>query len=119
MQTPAAPIRVPSDIADDIELLVQAIRDAAEREGQAASEAVRVVRPQTKGMVVGGEAVLLLLVGTGFSWLTKKWFDTLVWPELEKRLKKPTRDALDFLFDSLNWKDPDQKAQDLPADRPG
>jgi len=110
METPAKPIRIPSDLADDIELLVRAIKDAAESEGQAAEDAVRLVRPQTKGMVVGADAVLFLIVGTGFSWLTKKWFDALVWPELEKRLKKPTKDALDFLFDSLNWKDPDQKA---------
>ena len=119
MQTPATPIRVPPDIAEDIELLVQAIKDAAEGEGQAADDAVRTVRPQTRGMVVGGEAVLLLVIGTGLSWCTKKWFETLVWPELEKRLRKPTKEALDFLFDSLNWKDPDQKAQDQPADRPG
>lgn len=107
MQAQAAPVRVPTELAGDVEQIVKLIKDAAERDGKVEADAVKIVRPQTKGMVFGGAEVVFLLAGSGVTWFTKKWFETCVWPELEKRMRAPTKEALDFLFNSLGWDDPD------------
>jgi hypothetical protein len=101
MEIQSTTIRVPSDLAQDVEEIVDAIKDAAEKEDQVADEVVKLARPRSKEMVLGGIDVLFLVVGTGATWFTKKWFDTFVWPELETRIRKPSTQAIDFVLKSL------------------
>jgi hypothetical protein len=101
MQSGSKSSVVPNDIAADVEEIVNVIRSAAEQHGQQADDAVRIVRPLGKEMVPGAIETVILIFGTGTTWFTKKWFDTFVWPEIEKRVRRPSQKAVDFFFGKI------------------
>jgi hypothetical protein len=89
---------VPADIAHDVDEIVSAIRAAAEQQGHSADDAVRILRPQGKGMLPGVAETLILVVGASTTWFGKKWLDTFVWPKIADLIKKPSDQAVDFVL---------------------
>jgi hypothetical protein len=88
---------VPADIAQEVDEIVNAIRAAAEQQGHSADEAIRVLRPQGRGMLPGGAEALILVVGAA-TWFSKKWIDTFVWPKIADGIRKPSEKAVDFVL---------------------
>jgi hypothetical protein len=90
---------VPAEIAGDVEDIVDAIKTVAEQQGKPWDSEIRVVRPQGKQMIPGAmETLFLICSTTGATWFTRKWIDAFVWPEIEKRIRKPSQKAVEFVF---------------------
>jgi hypothetical protein len=101
MQVESKSAVVPADISADVEEIVKAIKSAAEQQGQSADDAIRIVRPQGRGMVPGGLETVILIVGSGATWFTKKWIDAFVWPRIAEVVKKPSEQAIDFVLSRI------------------
>jgi hypothetical protein len=89
---------VPADIARNVDEIVNAIRAAAEQQGHPADDAIRILRPEGKGMLPGVGETLILVVGASTTWFSKKWLDTFVWPKIADRIRKPSEQAVDFVL---------------------
>jgi len=92
---------VPADIARDVDELVNAIRAVAEQQGHSADDAIRILRPQGRGMIPGTVEALILVVGASTTWFSKKWIDTFVWPKIADRIRKPSERAVDFVLSRI------------------
>jgi len=94
---------VPADIAQDVDAIVNVIRAEAEQQGHSADDAIRILRPQGKGMLPlpGVTETLILVVGGGTAWFGKKWIDTFVWPKIAERIRKPSEQAVDFVLSRI------------------
>jgi hypothetical protein len=92
---------VPANITADVEEIVKTIKSAAEQQGRATGDAIRIVRPQGRGMVPGGLDIVILIVGSGATWFTKKWMDAFVWPKIAEVVRKPSEEAIDFVLSRI------------------
>jgi len=88
---------VPSELATQGETIVELLREAAEAQGKEVD--LYLLTPKsTKGFEpVTMSAAVLLIGSTTAVWLTSKWVDTYLWPLVQKRIDKPSREFVDWL----------------------
>ena len=92
---------VPAEMAADVEEIVGVIQGVAQQQGQPWDNQIRIVRPQGRQMVPGALEGIFLVCSFGGGWFSKKWVDTFVWPEIEKRIRKPSQKAVEFVFSKI------------------
>jgi hypothetical protein len=92
---------VPAELAEDVESIVEAARTAALAQGLSLDDELKIARPPTRDMVPGATEAVFFILGSGATWFTSKWFDTFVWPVLEKHIRKPSEAAVAFVEEKL------------------
>ena|ERR1051326_2390747 len=86
---------VPADLVDDVEAIVAILIE----QHPELAEDVAVVRPASRDFLGAGVGEVILYVASGaLGWVTKKWVDEVLWPQLKSRLEKPTERAVEFIF---------------------
>ena len=96
---------VPPALLDEVAVAADVLREQLSRQASSAVE-VHLVRPRIDGLTAGEVTLdLLAIPAPAVAILTKKWLEEVVWPELKKRIEKPTRDLLDYLFSLVPSRD--------------
>ena len=95
-------VPVPKEVLPDLDVIVAILREeAAKNEGMEKGEIV-VLRPKT--MRLGpGEVVqpLVYFGGLAMLWLSEKWVEEFLWPELKKRVKTPGQASAKWVLDQV------------------
>jgi hypothetical protein len=86
-------VLVPREIEAEVDILVQEMRNAAEKTGNFQPGEVKLIRPQYV-QATGTELLdgaVLYVAGHAVEWVVKPWFDEYVLPVVMERIKKPSK----------------------------
>jgi hypothetical protein len=95
-------IIVPPEFASQAQTAVELLREAARAQGVSADDLYLLSSQSSKGFEpVTMSAAVLLIGSTSATWLTKHWVDSYLWPFIQSRVDKPSREFLDWLGTKL------------------
>jgi hypothetical protein len=98
---------IPGDLLPEVEVFVAVLQDAAKRDPGTPPNEIRLIRTQTRPLGPGEIGTAIFFVSAAVAgWLSKKWLDEFVWPELKRRIEKPSHRLVDYLLAKLGLDKP-------------
>jgi hypothetical protein len=93
-------VKVPPAIAEELQVLMPTIVEAARAEDQRIEPSdLEIEQSDRKGMFAEAAFGFILFVGaTATTAFTKKWVDEVLWPKIEPLVKEKSDVILDFLL---------------------
>jgi hypothetical protein len=93
---------IPGDLLPEVEVFVAAVQDAAQREPGVPPNEIKLIRTEARPLGPGEIGTYIFYVSAAITaWLSKKWLDTYVWPEVQKRINKPSKRLMEFILAKL------------------
>ncbi len=96
-------IPIPEGIdRSEVEVLADIYRQALSKEFKnTPKDDVKIEKSGVQGAIDGLSGFAFLILSIPSSWLATKWIDDYLWPEIKKRIDKPSKELVGWIF-SLN-----------------
>jgi len=96
-------ILVPKEYLQDLQAVIKVLEEIAVSNNLMQQDDIYIQKPKQFG--VGELPVTIFIAGAVTAWFTKKWADTYLWPELQKRIDNPSKKVVEWIVQAIEDKD--------------
>lgn len=89
-------VLIPRHLVKEFERMHPAIFDIAKEFGEIKKDDLQIIKPK---QFAGGDTPATLVISSAvLAWFTKKWADTYLWPEIQKRIENPSKEVVEWII---------------------